>query len=127
MNSGLLDESLHLVLDYDLWIRMGRRYKMHYLQEDFALSRMYSDNKTMSRRQEAYQEAFSILEKHYGYVPLSWIKSRVDYDNPSASNLEIAVNASRYFIRENINNPLRILKDFMKAFHRQMAGKIRWK
>jgi glycosyltransferase involved in cell wall biosynthesis len=70
---GRLDESLHLTLDYDLWLKISARYALWKINRPLANSRMWADNKTLSRRRTTFREVVQILDKHRGYVPLNWV------------------------------------------------------
>lgn len=70
---GLLDESLEYCMDYEYWIRVSRRLKTGFIPEYLANSRLYADTKTMSKRLEAHREIVSMVKRHYGYVPNSWV------------------------------------------------------
>jgi len=72
---GLLDVGLHTCMDYELWIRMGKRFesKIAFIETYLATSRMYGENKTLSLRDLIYKENMSIIDKHFGYVPARWI------------------------------------------------------
>ncbi|KPU43686.1 PGL/p-HBAD biosynthesis glycosyltransferase [Oxobacter pfennigii] len=124
---GYLDESLHLCLDYELWIRMGKKYKFAYLNDILASSRIYPENKTLSRHCEVYAEAQKILYEHYGYIPLSWIKSKIFYDNPDYSNKKVIYESLKQLIKQNYKNPSIIVNELYKAFVRQIQGKVRWR
>ena len=45
---GGVDRELHNCMDYDLWIKIGRRYPVMYVPEIWAQMRMYPQTKTMS-------------------------------------------------------------------------------
>lgn len=45
---GGLDRSLHYCMDYDLWIKLGQRYAVQYLEEPLAQTRIYAATKTSS-------------------------------------------------------------------------------
>jgi Glycosyl transferase family 2 len=45
---GGLDRSLHYCMDYDLWIKLGQRYAVQYLDEPLAQTRIYDSTKTSS-------------------------------------------------------------------------------
>jgi glycosyltransferase involved in cell wall biosynthesis len=45
---GMLDEDLHYVMDYDLWLRLGMRARFEYLPIGMALARLHGGAKTMS-------------------------------------------------------------------------------
>lgn len=44
--AGLLDESLHFVMDYDFWLRLGMRAPMKYLPQKMAFARLHGGAKT---------------------------------------------------------------------------------
>jgi glycosyltransferase involved in cell wall biosynthesis len=71
--AGMLDTSLHLTLDYDLWLKISERHPLLKIDHFLAKSRMWADNKTLSRRRVTFQEVVRILKKHRGYVPLNWV------------------------------------------------------
>jgi glycosyltransferase involved in cell wall biosynthesis len=71
--AGGLDTTLQSAFDYDLWIRMAKRYPFRRLPALLAASRMHSANKTLGRRDEALQESIRVLRRHYHYVPWAWI------------------------------------------------------
>lgn len=74
-----LDESLHLALDYDFWIRLGRDYRFHFINRHLANSRAYEETKTLSQRQRVFEESFAVVKKHFGWVPFSWALGRAHY------------------------------------------------
>jgi glycosyltransferase involved in cell wall biosynthesis len=68
----LPDPGLHYCLDYDLWIRLSKRFAVGYLEEYLATSRMYEDNKTLGQRDAVYEELIRVVRKHYGQVARNW-------------------------------------------------------
>ena len=69
----MLNQDLHLTLDYDLWLRIAKRWPMRKVDAYLATSRMYAANKTLSRRAETFHEVIRITAEHRGYVPLNWL------------------------------------------------------
>ena len=67
-----LDESLHLCLDYDLWIRLGQHYRFSFIDRHLSRSRVYRENKSLRQQGRVLQEALDVIWRHYGWVPLSW-------------------------------------------------------
>lgn len=66
---GEFDVSLHLVMDYDYWLRLDRAGgTIHHMSTLLANSRLYADTKTLSRRTDIYRELFDICRRHAGYV-----------------------------------------------------------
>lgn len=74
--SGGLDESLHLVLDYDLWMRITRTRRAVMIDDELAISVMHRDSKTLSRRGEFFDEFVHIQRREYGYVSAGILVSR---------------------------------------------------
>lgn len=68
----LPDPSLHFCLDYDLWIRLSRRFEIGRVDEYLATSRMHEDNKTLGQRDAVYAEILALVQRHYGQVPRTW-------------------------------------------------------
>jgi glycosyltransferase involved in cell wall biosynthesis len=75
----LLNEELQSCMDYDLWIRLGRDARIRFLDRYLASSRMYSDNKTLGRRSEAYAEIFGTVLEHYHFLPMRWALNRAHF------------------------------------------------
>jgi len=67
---GRLDSSLQASMDYDLWIRMGKRFedRMIFMEDFLATSRMYPENKTNAIREKVRRENLTIMKRHFGYV-----------------------------------------------------------
>jgi glycosyltransferase involved in cell wall biosynthesis len=78
-NAGMIDINMHYALDYDLWIRVAKRYGVRKVDEYFATSRMHMDNKTLSSRRKVYQEIIGTVRREYGYVPYEWINGYACY------------------------------------------------
>jgi len=66
---GLMNPELHFALDYDLWMRVARRYPMLKVDEFLATSRMHLENKTLGQRRLAYREVLRVIYTHYKYIP----------------------------------------------------------
>ncbi len=79
-----LDEQLHLCLDYDLWIRLGQRYRFTFVDRHLANSRVYQENKSLSQQHLVLQEAFAVIKRHYGWLPLSWATAWAHYHREDA-------------------------------------------
>ncbi|MCL6508239.1 MAG: glycosyltransferase [Bryobacteraceae bacterium] len=66
---GMLDPDLHYGLDYDLWIRVARKYRLLKLNEFLAVSRMHVGAKTLRDRAAVYRANIRVVRKHFSYVP----------------------------------------------------------
>lgn len=67
---GPLDVTLHYCLDYEYWMRLGKRFRVSYMPESLATSRLHGAAKTVAKRSEAHQEIIPIIQRHYSLVPL---------------------------------------------------------
>lgn len=74
---GWLDESLHYALDWDLLIRLGKRFGLHYVPEYFGALREYPEAKSFAGGRQRIEEIRSMLERHTGLkrAPGYWIYS----------------------------------------------------
>ena len=53
---GPLDIDLHYCMDYDYWMRVAKRFRIGYLSEYLANSRLHIQTKTLSQRAEDFSE-----------------------------------------------------------------------
>lgn len=69
-----LDPDINLPFDYDLWIRMAKQgFRFTAIPQYLANSRMHSGAKTIRERADVFQASIRLLQRHYNYVPLSWV------------------------------------------------------
>ena len=61
---GMLDETLHWGMDWDLWIRIGKRFRVEYLPEYLAALRQYPEAKTYSGGAERFHELAALMRRH---------------------------------------------------------------
>jgi len=72
---GPMDETEHLVLDYDLMCRLSRRYDFHVVDQVLAAYRLQPQSKTCSARlEDVYSRAARVSRRYWGpwWVPRSW-------------------------------------------------------
>lgn len=101
---GMLDVEHQLSMDYELWMRIAESGKIAYIPQYLATSRMYEENKTLSRRDEVFKETCKAVKKHYGYVPISWIDGYTDYLCKGSRGLKFFIINIKLFIQYNISN-----------------------
>jgi len=73
---GGLNASLQMCLDYDLWWRLSKVGEFGYLTDFVACSRDHEGTKTRNNQKTHFNEAFQLLKKYNGYVPLNWCLAR---------------------------------------------------
>ncbi|MHC5002795.1 MAG: glycosyltransferase family 2 protein [Planctomycetota bacterium] len=69
---GPLNEALDICLDYEWWLRIGRRHRLAFCPHRLAASRQYRSTKTASRRLRALVEAGYLMRRHFGRAPWRW-------------------------------------------------------
>lgn len=60
----LLDEELHYAMDWDLWIRIGKRFRIDYIPEYLGNLREYQEAKTFSGGMTRFNELVSLMRRH---------------------------------------------------------------
>jgi glycosyltransferase involved in cell wall biosynthesis len=61
---GYVDESLHWGMDWDILIRIGKRYGMEYIPEYMGCLREYGEAKTFSGGRKRFRELAMIMRRH---------------------------------------------------------------
>ncbi|MBI5934052.1 MAG: glycosyltransferase [Chloroflexi bacterium] len=63
---GVLDENLHYVMDYDLWLRLGMRAPLKYLRGEMARARLHRGAKTLASAPRFGDELASVFSRLAG-------------------------------------------------------------
>lgn len=69
---GMLDPALRYCMDYDLWIRLGRRFRIDRIHRVLAHSRRYPETKSFAHRDRLFQEIYAVAERSFGHVSPHW-------------------------------------------------------
>ncbi|HTS64271.1 MAG TPA: glycosyltransferase family 2 protein [Candidatus Acidoferrales bacterium] len=71
---GWIDEGLHYALDWDLLIRLGKRFGLHYVPEYLGALREHPEAKTSLGGRLRIEEIRQVLERHTGlrHAPGYW-------------------------------------------------------
>lgn len=117
---GLLDTSLNWCMDWDLWIKIGKKYKVAYIPFFFARSRLHSATKTASGGFKRLREIAYVMRKHgkrkyplglfiYGYATM------------------VTAMKTRFPLLYNVGlkYPLRFLKYFGRKVIYRSRGKVK--
>jgi glycosyltransferase involved in cell wall biosynthesis len=115
-----LDPCLHYAMDYDLFIRMAKRFRFVYVDTLLAASRMHRANKTLGSRAEQYREAILAVKRGFGHVPMKWFREaaahRVDgvdqFFEPSHESRRSRALALGMALRHSGLQPLRTWRDW---------------
>jgi glycosyltransferase involved in cell wall biosynthesis len=63
---GGLDESLELTMDYDLWLRIGRRFGARHVDSIWSVQRIHEDAKSMRHYEAFWPERLAVSRRHGG-------------------------------------------------------------
>jgi glycosyltransferase involved in cell wall biosynthesis len=63
---GGVDETLHLTMDYDLWLRIGKRFPVHHVDAVWGIQRLHDAAKTSTR--DFWPERLAVSRRHGGRV-----------------------------------------------------------
>ncbi len=61
---GLLDEALHYTMDYDYWLRLGRRFPLWFLDAPLARFRIHAGSKSGSTAGAQFDEELAVAKRH---------------------------------------------------------------
>ena len=61
---GGVDESLHLTMDYDLWLRIGKRFPVRHVDAVWAVQRIHPEAKTVV--EDFWPERLAVSRRHGG-------------------------------------------------------------
>jgi hypothetical protein len=61
---GYCDESLHYAMDWELFMRLGKRYELLYLRKEMGCIREYGTTKTASGGLRRWRELVSVMRRH---------------------------------------------------------------
>ncbi len=132
-----LDPDVNWSFDYDLWIRMAKAgLRFAFVPEYLANSRMHRGSKTIYERGKVFEFSMSLLERHYGYVPLPWIvgytayrmDGRDQFFEPFRPSIWKYLASFPVGLRYNRRNPLRFVWEWvtlpMRKGLRMISGEI---
>jgi glycosyltransferase involved in cell wall biosynthesis len=120
---GLLRKDLHLCMDYELWMRIGKNHTIAYIPHFMATSRMYQDNKTLSRRKEVFIEIIKTVKLYYGYAPVSWVYGYADYLRSGSRNSLFYFTLIYLLVQYNFSQP-RFLRNEIKTILKEKLKPI---
>lgn len=65
---GPLDESLHLAMDLDLWLRLAKEFRFATVADNLSVSLVHADAKTNAQAAKSIVDACLVIGRHGGYV-----------------------------------------------------------
>jgi glycosyltransferase involved in cell wall biosynthesis len=92
---GPLDESLHLTMDYDLWLRIGKRFPVRHVDAVWAVQRIHDEAKTMRRYDDFWPERLTVSRRHGGRLVSPLLITRY-VRAPQAQRVAVRAAAAAY-------------------------------
>lgn len=65
---GYLDETLHLVMDYDFFLRISKKFKLYHIEHFFCYFRLFEGTKTSKFAKRQVDEIRSVMKKESGLI-----------------------------------------------------------
>ncbi len=78
---GGVDEELHYVMDWDLWLRLGSRGQAVYIPEELACMRIYPEAKSSAGDRLLFAELRRMLSKHGGEGLTAYFETKLTWDH----------------------------------------------
>ncbi len=72
---GGLDETYRFAMDFEFWLRIGRKKRIVYVDRLLANYRLHDASISTSRRKQMYMEVFPMLQREFGQVSMKWLES----------------------------------------------------
>ena len=63
---GPLDEELHFTMDYDLWLRIGKRFGARHVDAVWGVQRLHDGAKSIRHYEEFWPERLAVSRRHGG-------------------------------------------------------------
>ena len=131
---GGVDESLHLAMDLDYWIRVGLLFRVAYIPRPLAMAKSYNDAKSVALMHKYVKDYEHILEKVFAdpHLPMElaaekklvynyvYTKGGLDY-----IHLRMTREGLRYLGKAFRINPIRYLMNLIVLIGHFCCKKIR--
>lgn len=92
---GLLDTRHPHCVDYEYWLRLGKRgARFSYVPETLAATRLHANAKTVALRRACHEDINNILREHLGKVPIRWL---INYAHTAVEERGIAPDQGSVF------------------------------
>jgi glycosyltransferase involved in cell wall biosynthesis len=92
---GGIDESLNLAMDYDLWLRIGKRFGARHVDAVWAFQRLHEEAKTVRLYEEFWPERLTVSRRHGGRL-VSPLLIRRYVRAPQAQRMAMRAAAAAY-------------------------------
>ena len=113
-----LDTSLDIAMDYDFWLRIGKKHRFQYINRIFAVDRIHKKRKIVARKDEMIKEAV-YLSKEYGQVNRSLLYRLFNIGLYGPRSLYMLIEVQRLYYKYNFAFDMK-LDNMLSTFFRQI-------
>lgn len=87
--SGGVDEDLHLLMDYDLWLRFASMGRSKAIEDRIAIMRFYKEAKTVALRSRMKEEEAYVYAKNRAFPELRTIVKELSLRNEELTSIVV--------------------------------------
>jgi len=130
---GLLDESLKTAFDFDLWIRIFKKYRRNqigFINTIQAYSRLHDQCLTRRYRKTVALEGMQVLSKYFRSAPKNWLETYfnelcdlypfIEDSRPLLEIVKELLSKSKVFLKPNDLTAL--IKNFQSDFRLRLSN-----
>jgi glycosyltransferase involved in cell wall biosynthesis len=92
--SGGVDEDLHLLMDYDLWLRFSSLGRSKAIEDRIAIMRFYKEAKTVALRSRMKEEEAYVYAKNRAFPELRTIVKELSLRNEDLTSIVVKYEGS---------------------------------
>lgn len=113
-----LDTSLDIAMDYDFWLRIGKKHRFQYINRIFAVDRIHKKRKIVERMDEMIKESV-YLSKEYGQVNRSLLYRLFNIGLYGPRSLYMLIEVQRLYYKYNFAFDMK-LDNMLSTIFRQI-------
>lgn len=116
-----LNTSLDIAMDYDFWLRIGKKHRFQYVNRIFAVDRTHKKRKIVDRRDEMIKESVYV-SKEYGQVNRNWLNRLFNMGLYGVRSLYMLIEVQRLHHKYNFAFDMK-LDNIISTIFRQIKPK----
>ena len=121
INKFELNTSLDIAMDYEFWLRIGKKYRFQYVNRIFAVDRIHKKRKIVDRRDEMIKESVYV-SKEYGQVNRNWLNRLFNIGLYGVRSLYMLIEVQRLYHKYNFAFDMK-LDNMLSTIFRQIKPK----
>lgn len=116
-----LNTSLDIAMDYDFWLRIGKKHRFQYVNRIFAVDRTHKKRKILDRMDEMIKESVYV-SKEYGQVNRNWLNRFFNIGLYGVRCLYMLIEVQRLYHKYNFAFDMK-LDNMLSTIFRQIKPK----